>query len=328
MMSTLLKKNNRLWAIFTCVVVMLFNTAAIGQDTPDEDAVDNIVVILDASGSMAEMMPGSNKRKMEVAKEALLNVMEQVEPKTHVGLLVFSGNNKKSDWVYPLGPLDKSTFSKDLMRLGPDGGTPLGEYIRIGADRLLEKRTEQHGYGTYRLLIVTDGQASDSGKVQQFTPDALSRGIVIDVIGVAMDGDHALATRVHNYRRANDAEALREAIMESVAEIGSAVDDTATDDESFELIAALPDNMAEGLLTALTTSNNEPIKSSKAWTNPTATSNTHNTNHAAATHTTTTNHSSGGGTSAGSWFFAIIIWVVVLMVALKIFVAIVRKASS
>lgn len=308
-------------AWLACLAVLIFNGAVSAQTVSDGDAVDNIVVILDASGSMAEQMPGSNERKMEVAKEALLKVMEHVKPQTHVGLLVFSGNNKRNDWVYPLGPLDKDAFASGLKRLGPDGGTPLGEYIRKGADRLLQKRAEQHGYGTYRLLIVTDGQASDGQKVNRFTPDALSRGIVIDVIGVAMDGDHTLTTRVHNYRRANDASGLERAILESVAEIGSTGDGAATDDDSFSLIADLPDGVAEGLLTALTTASNDPITGTNAWTRPVNNSAAH-----APSSTSTSSHQSGSQSKRGIGRY--VVWGFILLIVLKVFQSVAKKAKS
>jgi uncharacterized protein YegL len=304
-------------ALLAGAVVLLAVNAAGAQSGANADGADNIVVILDASGSMAENMPNSGRKKMDVAKEALLRVTRQVEPGTNVGLLVFSGSNKPGDWVYPLGPLDMDRFEAGLTRLSPNGGTPLGEYIRKGSDRLLEKRNEQHGYGTYRLLIVTDGQASDQVKVQKYTPDALSRGIVIDVIGVAMASDHALATRVHNYRRANDPEALRRAILASVAEIGSPRDDAATDDESFALIAALPDGMAEDLLGALTTQSNEPVTGSSAWT-------------ASTSYVQTAAAPSQGSAPPKRRrnVSTTVVLVVVILVVMKIFRAAARKAKS
>ena len=55
-----------------------------GQDNPTQD---NIVVVLDASGSMRELMPGTQRAKMEVAKEALLRVLATVPPLTNAWML-------------------------------------------------------------------------------------------------------------------------------------------------------------------------------------------------------------------------------------------------
>ena len=54
----------------------------------DDIHKDNIVVILDASGSMQEKFSGDQtKSKMEAAKAALLEVLSKVPDGTHIGLL-------------------------------------------------------------------------------------------------------------------------------------------------------------------------------------------------------------------------------------------------
>jgi len=69
---------------------------------------DNVVIVLDASGSMAERMRGFRASKMEAAKAALLDVLKQIPATTHVGLLVFSGRGVRDPWVFPLGRVTTS----------------------------------------------------------------------------------------------------------------------------------------------------------------------------------------------------------------------------
>jgi hypothetical protein len=139
----------------------------------------------------------------------------------------------------------------------------LGRYIKIGADRLLEERAKQFGYGTYRLLIVTDGEANDRNLVEQYTPEVLSRGLRMDVIGVAMDRDHTLATKVHTYRRANDANTLKQAIAEVFAEVGGNQAGNVADNDAFELLAPIPVEVASAAINALSQSGNNPIGESR-----------------------------------------------------------------
>lgn len=221
---------------------------------------DNIVVVLDASGSMNGPMPGSRQNKMAAAKEALWEVMQDVPPTTNVGLLVFSHRNSRQlgAWPYPLGPANRSQLRYAIYAPQPGGGTPLGQYLKIGADKLLEQRQKQHGYGSYRLLVVTDGQASDSYLVRQYLPDILARGITVDVIGVAMNSNHQLATQVHSYRNANDPQSLQQAVSSVFAEVSSSGDDSASE-EDFALLASLPDGAAEQMLDTLASSGNHPI---------------------------------------------------------------------
>lgn len=217
---------------------------------------DNVVIVLDASGSMKE--PLGSVQKMDAAKKAIAEVLKMVPDTTQVGLLVFSGNGKSHDWVHPLGPRDDAALLAALRPIRPSGSTPLGEYIKVGADRLLAGREKQLGYGSYRLLVVTDGEASDADLMKRYTPDVLSRGILLDVIGVDMKKAHALATQANSYRRADNAASLQDAIAEVMAEV-SVSDSGVAQDNAFALIAPLPNEVAASMLRALGKPNNAPI---------------------------------------------------------------------
>lgn len=245
-----MKKNfNRLSAWLGAVLAA---TSAMPFGQAQVQVTDNVVVVVDASGSMGGPMGGSTR--MSVAKDALKQVLEQIPDTTHVGILVFPRGN----WVYPLGPRKESMLAGAIDSIQSGGATPLGDYIKRGADALLKARRKQFGYGTYRLLVVTDGEATDRGKVEAFTPDIISRGITIDCIGVEMASRHTLATKVHSYRNANDPESLKQAISEVFAEVASG-DAGPGGENAFELIADLPEATASAMLKSLSTSGNQPI---------------------------------------------------------------------
>lgn len=242
---------------------LLVAAAALGLALPQgpahaQDYTDHVVIVLDASGSMKGALRGTDQNKMQAAKAALKEVLKQVPPSTHVGLLVFSASNMKEDWAYPLGPRDDAALMKAIDLPNPGSGTPLGRYIKKGADRLLQERATQFGYGTYRLLVVTDGEAADQDLVERYTPEVMARGITMDVIGVAMNKAHTLATKVHSYRAANDAAALKQALAEVFAEVSTTATDVGTD-ETFALIAPIPNPVASAMIEALAKSGNQPI---------------------------------------------------------------------
>jgi hypothetical protein len=106
---------------------------------------------------------------------------------------------------------------------------------------------------------VTDGIASDPRLVDRYLPDILSRGVVVDVIGVDMKEDHPLATRVRSYRRANDPESLVKAVTSALSEVSAQGPQDTTSQEEFELVAAFPPEMASAALAALTASGNHPV---------------------------------------------------------------------
>ena len=220
---------------------------------------DNVVIVLDGSGSMDTRMRSTGVTRMQAAKAALKEVLSRVPDSTHVGLAVFSGGNMPgNEWAYPLGPRDDARLVAAIDLVRPAGGTPLGFYIKIGADRLLEEREKQFGYGSYRLLVVTDGEAQDRKLVERYTPEVVARGITVDVIGVDMETRHTLATKVHSYRSADDPSSLREAIAEVFAEVASTGDDAA-DQDMFDELAGFPDAAASAAVAALAKSGNWPI---------------------------------------------------------------------
>ena len=228
-----------------------------GQGTPAIVDAVNVVFVLDASGSMAERMPGSRESKMQVARRALRTVVEGLPQDTRVGVLSFSGVGKDDDWLHPLGPLDAGALRDALDRLQPDGATPLGETMRIAADRLLERRAEQGGYGGYRMVVVTDGEASDPELVERWTPRAMARGLTIQVIGVAMGRGHMLSNRVHAYRAADDAASLEAALSAAVAEIRPV--GGVAGGEDFAVLEPLPAAAAGPMLETLRRSGNRPL---------------------------------------------------------------------
>jgi uncharacterized protein YegL len=223
-----------------------------------QEAADNVVIVLDSSGSMARPLPGANTDKMTAAKTALKQVLSSVPQETHIGLLVFSAKGVSDDWIYPLGPRDDAKLMQAIDRPMPGGGTPLGAYLKKGADRLLQERAKQFGYGTFRLLVVTDGEAEDQRAVERYTPEVIARGITVDVIGVAMNQRHTLATRVHSYRSANDPASLKRALAEVFGEIGGRGNDVASA-EAFAELKPIPSEVALAMIQALSSSGNQPI---------------------------------------------------------------------
>lgn len=223
--------------------------------TAEGVASDNVVIVLDDSGSMNERMSGG-VRRIDAAKKAISAVLKQFPADTKLGLMLLNGDRSKQHWAIPLEHLSVPQAIRRVESVSADGGTPLGERMREGAEALLRLREKQI-YGNYRLLIVTDGEANDAKLLNLYLPDVLSRGLMVDAIGVDMRQDHSLATRVHSYRRADDAAALSKAIEEVFAE---KVDSSAANSNAdFALLQALDDEAAKEALNALSKPNNTPI---------------------------------------------------------------------
>jgi hypothetical protein len=195
--------------------------------------------------------------KMRAAKSALVNVINALPEDTIFGVTLLNGQSNDIRPI-PLGPLDRKAAIRKINELRASGGTPLGDAMRNATDELLAYR-KQHLYGLYKLLVITDGEATDPELVSAYLPMITARGIAIDVIGVGMAQDHQLASQTHSYRNVNDAEGFQRAVAEILAE----PDFDQDQNEDFELIAGLPDELASEALKALAQVDNTPITRSE-----------------------------------------------------------------
>lgn len=231
-------------------IVACFHTRA--------NADNYVVVVIDDSGSMDEAMSTKSGRirRINAAKNALRTVLSNLSADTKVGLLALNRQGEDGNWLYPLAIAERERLLAVVNDLDVNGGTPLGRAMKAATDALLAAR-EKDPFGTFRLLVVTDGEATDAVILESYLPDIVRRGITIDVIGVDMQNDHSLATKVHQYRRADDAEALNQAVAAVFAESNAASDQGGESD--FDWIAGLPDEFAAEALAAISQIDNSPV---------------------------------------------------------------------
>ncbi|MEM9703428.1 MAG: VWA domain-containing protein, partial [Planctomycetota bacterium] len=237
----------------TAALLVLFAPAVPQDGAADLAAPDalHIAVVLDDSGSMSEPMPGADGTKMDAAKAALRETFAALPPDARVGVFILNGYGAGLEGSSALLPIASHTDAEVAERLKyvyAAGGTPLGTRIAEATAALAAEKAVRK-YGDYRLLIVTDGDATDEAEMDVAVPAALGAGLTMDVIGVAMKADHALATRVDRYRRADDPASFREALREVLAE--STGDSDAGAESDYEVIAPLPDGAAAVALRAL-----------------------------------------------------------------------------
>lgn len=210
----------------------------------------NVVVLLDDSGSMGDSFSANRGiSKMVAAKQALMLLVNRLPDNTKIGIITFRG------WAYNLAVLDKAKVEESLKDVNPNGGTPLGRYMRTAANALLELRDKQK-YGTYKLIVITDGESSDD----LLTPlsgqyGILSKGLAVEAVGIDMSEKHALATQVP-YRNARSFEELKNAVSATVAESTA---DQRSDD--YGTIASLDPHVAGAMLEALSFTDNAPVGS-------------------------------------------------------------------
>jgi Ca-activated chloride channel homolog len=126
----------------------------------------NVELILDASGSMAETLPGGETR-METAKRILRQVITDLPERegVNVGLRVYGhlGDNtqtgkavscRSSELLVPVAGLDKAALIQQVEAIQPTGWTPIAYS--------LEQATADFQPGgesiTNAIVLVTDGE--------------------------------------------------------------------------------------------------------------------------------------------------------------------------
>ncbi len=272
-------------------------------------AAQKVVVILDNSSSMNEIIEKNQKSRMRVAQDSLATVLHSVNDETLVGVLLLNGTKEfPTGWVMDVSKVQKQELIDRIYRVRPNGGTPLGAAIKKASDRLLRLKKDEK-YGEYKLLILTDGESTDSIEHNLF--ESMGRGLGVDAIGLDMSKEHVLATKIDNYQSASEEKQLSLALESSFAEVKSS--DNLQD---FELLASIPDEMIPHMIAALNDSGNQPIGEKFVESNP----NRINQNYSGSNQVV----SSGAGASIlSSLFFGLIIGVIIAVIGIVL-----SKASS
>jgi hypothetical protein len=187
--------------LFVMSLVPSRTTTARFQDdsNPDPDSVVNVELILDVSGSMAQVID-TGETRMEAAKRVLGDVIAAIPDREgiNVGLRIYGheGNNteagraescKSSELVVDLEGLDSAAVVGELEQLQPTGWTPLAASL----EQADEDFPEADDNVTNAVILVTDGLETCGGDPCTAAGDlqAGNSAVVTNVIGFALTAD-------------------------------------------------------------------------------------------------------------------------------------------
>jgi len=211
----------------TVIAAVDFKNPAPAQQSADSDSPQagskgeasltrNFYFVFDGSGSMAEACGGDRVSKIVGAKQALTQFMTVVPTNCNLGLYVFDAGGVRE--VVPLGPGNRERFLNAVAAIRPAHGTPLGEAIEFAARKLAAQRDRQLGYGDFRLVVVTDGEANGKVPLDRAARYAQSKRIPIYTIGLCIGHDHALRKSSVSYRAADSIADLQKGLEETLGE--------------------------------------------------------------------------------------------------------------
>ena len=189
------------------------STTPLGDSVDGEaDLTRNLYFIIDGSGSMDEGCSG--KKKIDGAKQAVAKFMETVPSNVNLGLWVFASAG--SSERVPLGPDNRNAFMQAVNGIRANGGTPLADALRAAADKLEIQYQQQLGYGDYRLIVVTDGEANGLGKAMRYVND---KGFIqVYAISLCIKLNNDLMTKSRDQFAADDYDKLVEGLKQAAAE--------------------------------------------------------------------------------------------------------------
>ncbi|PTM59847.1 VWA domain-containing protein [Desmospora activa] len=163
----------------------------------------NVVILLDASGSMKEKVDGGVK--MDLAKRAVTRFASQLPEGTNVSLQVYGhkGSNQEKDKplscegieeVYPLAQYDQSKFAKSLNSFQAAGWTPLAASMKA-AKKTLEQEASSDAVNV--VYVVSDGEETCGGNPAQAAQELQQSNMkaVVNIIGFDVDDAGARALK-------------------------------------------------------------------------------------------------------------------------------------
>lgn len=143
----------------------------------------NVIVALDLSRSMrvADVKPD----RLSQAKMVIYELLEAM-PNERIGLIGFAGNS----FLYAPLTVDHGAVRETVEQIdetwAPLGGSDLAGAIRLAVDTF--KKTGQKNNA---LVIVSDGEETEKGKLDDMVEEAAESGVYILAIGVGTpDGDY------------------------------------------------------------------------------------------------------------------------------------------
>jgi len=181
---------------------------------------NDLVIILDASGSMWGQIDGENK--IVIARRVLKKLVASLPEGTNVGLVAY-GHRREGDCsdiqtVIPLGALDRDAFGATVDGLNPKGKTPITKSIEETFSTL------QSHDGPVTVILVSDGLETCSGDPCAAVREARETGIelLMHVVGFDLgDADVsalqcAAETSGGRYFDARSADELSAALDEAI----------------------------------------------------------------------------------------------------------------
>lgn len=200
-MMILFKKINLL-----TVVLLLFSTSLFAQE--DITLRKNIIIIFDDSGSMRAGIPSRLYR----AKKATKQFVSGIPNNYNLGIYTLNRG-----YIFPLQTLNSKSMlkaQKYIDNINTEGSTPLASSLNKMLTVMQEQKKVQAGYGSYTIVIATDGIADYPTRMFNAVDKIIDNDIMINTIGIDIK-NHGLRT-VTKFTEASSTTELLKAMNKAI----------------------------------------------------------------------------------------------------------------
>lgn len=167
-----------------------------------------VVLIIDKSSSM-------EGKKIELARQAAIGVVENLRPIDEVGVLIFDNSFQ---WDVPMRPVqDKALIKRLISGIIPDGGTQIAPALAEAYRKVLPT------HATFKhIVLLTDG-ISEEGDSLDLSKEASSQHVTISTVGLGQDVNRAYLEKVASVAGGksyflNDPAGLEQIVLKDVME--------------------------------------------------------------------------------------------------------------
>lgn len=186
--------------------------------TAEDMLAANWVLVLDNSASMNTTNCSGRDSRMVAGGKAVINFARQRPANDNFGLVIFSSGAAYARVAAPLGR-DRKLFEAEVKKASPDYNTPLGPAIELAYKELVVQYQRQGGYGTYHIVVVTDGDANQGRDPEPVVKEIVGKSPVqVHTVGFCTGERHRLNMPGYaTYATADNAEQINQALLAVLA---------------------------------------------------------------------------------------------------------------
>ncbi|MDQ3146049.1 MAG: substrate-binding and VWA domain-containing protein [Actinomycetota bacterium] len=189
-----------------------------------------VLLLVDVSGSMGEEAdPETGETRLDLAKRAAVDALDQFKDDDEVGLRIFStdiSGTEPTDYtdVVPIGPVaeQREELARSIRNLVPTNGTPLYTATLAGYEDLL---ADYDPARINALLVLSDGKNED--------PRNQDLGPLIDDLAAGNEGQNDRPVRIFPIAFSGDADLN---VLEQIAEATNAAAYDASDPTTIDRV--------------------------------------------------------------------------------------------